>query len=158
MTNKQIKLLFEKKLENKEIIYFKNWLELYVCSKEEMNMFIKFLNELSEKSIIKYIKKDPTILGSINNQTEKMCVSAIKFGYSFAIEYINNQTIDLCKLSVNQNPWSIKYVREQTVDLCLLALGLHRDVYIEIKIVSNPNYSKTLKNLKKKKAILEALT
>jgi len=172
-----IKQLFEKKLK-KESLGFRFWVRDNVCSLEEFNNFSNWLNQLSEKQLLKYIQKDPSILKVIKNQTESICQTAIEKAPT-CIRFLNNQTEFLCELAINKSPWTFEYVRnqtdylcrlaiekdpynialikEQTIDLCILALQKRRNACNYIRIVPNPNYETTLKNLLEKKAILEAL-
>ena len=73
-----------------------------------------------------------------------------------------NQTIERCKIAVNQQPFSIRYVKNQTVQLCLNLLVNHPKskeygIYRFIHIVPNDDHETTLNNLKNKKEILESL-
>jgi len=154
MTNDQIKKVFERNM--KKTNYFKNWLGLKVCTIKEIKRFNKWLNQLSEEEICSYLKKDGTILLAIKNQTVHMCKIAIQ-NDPFSIEFIKDQTKEICELSIKNFPRSIHYIKEQTVDLCLLALEKNPYTYQHVRIVSNPDHETTLKNLKEKKALLEAL-
>jgi len=135
-----IKKKFEERIEKKYMYYFSNWIEGALLT-EEYKLYLLWLNQLSEEEVCKYLKEDPTILSVISNQTDKMCETAIK-----------------------KIPFSIKYLKNQTVDLCILALQTElvsdqsfHFVYKYIKIVPNPDHETTLKNLKNKKEILDAL-
>jgi len=128
MTDKDFDKLFKKR--KAQSIYFDNW----NCSKLEIELFTNWFNQLGEEEVCKYLKEDPTILLVISNQTDKMCETAVK---TF--------------------PWSIKCLKNQTVDLCIYALDNVRYTWRYVRITPNPDYETTLKNLKEKKDILEAL-
>jgi len=155
MTNKELKKLFEENL-NKDGYYFSEWIELGVCTKEEKDLFIIWLNQLSEEKICHYLEKDFTILSVIKNQTDSMCKTSIKKTF-LGIQHINVQNKNICNFIVKKNHHWFEFVKEQTVDLCILALELNKSCYTFVRIVPNPDYETTLKNLLEKKAILEAL-
>jgi len=132
MNKDKIKEKFEK--ISKASPRFSEWVVWKQCSQEEMNLFTKWLNQLSEEELCEYLEKDGSILSVIKNQTGSMCKSSIKNASQY-----------------------LKYVKEQTVDLCLLALENSSPSYIYVRIVPNPTFPTTMTNLKAKKAILEAL-
>jgi len=142
MKNDQIQQLYEKgikKLFEKGISYsrfsFIYWVEENIWTKEEMDIFIKWLNQLKDEEILEYMKK---------------------YGRSI-LSVITNQSDNLCKLAVDDSPENIQYVRNQTVDLCLSSLKKNPRAYRNVKIVPNPDFKTTFKNLLEKKAILDAL-
>jgi len=165
MTNEEIQKLFEKNLSNDA--YMDEWIEEKVCSKKEMDIFIKWLNQLNEEEIYQYIKQDSTIFSFISNQSNKLCNLSV-INNPGSIRHVRNQTKELCELAIRKDPLAICDIREQTVDLCILALireikeslifhNVKTNCYKNIKIVPNPDHETTLKNLYEKKAILEAL-
>jgi len=158
MTNDKIKKLFEErfKYSRHNFIY---WLEKEECTKNEMDLFIKFLNQLKDKEVLKYIENDGTILSMITNQSDNLCKLAVNQS-PYDIEYIKNQKKEICEIAINKNPFVIDLIKEQTIDLCLLALEKTKTdqlLYTFVRIVPNPSHEITLKNLKEKKAILNAL-
>jgi len=155
MNKDKIKEKFEK-ISSKSWRSFSEWVIWKQCSQEEMNLFTKWLNQLSEEELSRYIKKDVSILSVITNQTDKICKTAIQIS-PISIGFVKEQTKGLCELAIKRNVFSIVEIREQTVDLCLLALNLDKTVYKGIRIVQNPDYKTTLQNLKDKKTILDAL-
>lgn len=78
-------------------------------------------------------------------------------GISIVPSFEKNETF--CKEAVSINGMALDYIENfnQTVDVCLLALEKDPESYDFVRIVPNQNYETTLKNLKEKKAILEAL-
>jgi len=158
MTNSEIKEKFEEILRKSP--NFDEWVGWIQCSTKEMSIFKKWLNQLSEEDVCKYLEKDGSIISVIENQTNKICETSINQD-PCCIKYIKNQNNYLCELAIIKNAFTIPYIREQTVDLCLLALETNPNtsshIYRFIRIVPNPDYYTTLKNLLEKKAILEAL-
>ena len=60
----------------------------------------------------------------IKNQTEELCMTTIKQYSPCALRYAKNQTDKMCKLAVNMNPFMLRYVKEQyqTNEICKLAI------------------------------------
>jgi len=171
MTNKEIKQLFEEKLIKSNGLgpwfpAFINSVENNCCSQEEMNLFTDWLNRLNDEEVYPYIKEDYTILSLVSNQSHKLCTLAITEN-PWSIEFIKNQQ-KYYELAVKRDPFTIQKIKNQTVELCILALitditqrsiisCTNYHCYKYVKIVPNPNHETTLKNLRDKKAILEAL-
>jgi len=143
MTNKEIKQLFEEKLE-KTNWNFNEWIEYEICTKKEMNHFSKWLNSLDENEVCKYIQDNGTILSIITNQTKDMCKWAI-LNNVMSIEFVKKQTKEISEFAIKEWPFAIELIREQTVDLCILALSRNKLTYEKVRIVPNPDYKTTLK-------------
>ena len=75
--------------------------------------------KLFEK-IICYNKKKITDwreLQYIENQTEEMCLEAVKQN-GYALEYVENQTEEICFEAVKQNGRALQFVKNQTENIC----------------------------------------
>jgi len=158
MTNEEIQQLFEEKFETTHH-HFHKWVYYGICTKEQFVFFVKWLNQLNEKELCKLLVSQFTILKFIENQTESLCKMAIRSNCD-CLQFIKDQTKELCELAIRTDQYSIEYIRDQTVDLCILSLEedfAFKISYKCVRIVPNPDYETTLKNLKEKKAILEAL-
>ena len=57
----------------------------------------------------------------INNQTEEVCMAAVKQN-GFTLQYVENQTEEICLAAVNQNGLALQLVKNQTEDICLAAV------------------------------------
>ena len=77
---------------------------------------------------IEILKNDSSAINYIKNQTPELCALAIQLN-SYALKYIKNQykTEDICKLAVEKNGNALKYVIDQTKELC--ALAVQQDPY-----------------------------
>ena len=42
--------------------------------------------------------------------------------YPFYIQYVKEQTPELCLVAVNHDGWALQYVKEQTPEICLAAV------------------------------------
>jgi len=108
--------------------------QLYsVLSDEDFKKFLKSINLLSEDQIISLLKHDWTI-----------------------IKYIENQTNPIILAAVSINSFSLQYITNQSVKACLIALKNNKDIYRYVRIVPNPDYKTTLKNLYAKKMIIDS--
>jgi len=154
MTNQEIKNLFEKK-KNKNYL-FVNWVKENICTENEMILFKKWPNQLNDEELFDLFKKDHTIFSAIENKTEQFILKSIEAN-SWVIGIVSEQAYHFSKLAISRNPLCLKSIKIQSVDLCLLALKQERFVYRYVRIVSNPDFETTLKNLKEKKEIIEAL-
>jgi len=159
MTNEDIKTLFESKLESYKghnHYSFMNWSRTEICSDQEMNLFKNWLNQISEEEVCKYLSIDSTILSVILNQNDSICKSAINRD-PWSIKFVKDQKKHLCELAMGLNPFVMTEIQNQSVDLCILALEEFPICFRDVKIVSNPDFETTLRNLKEKKAILDAI-
>jgi len=154
MTNEEIKTLFEEKIKTNTMRNV--WSDNRFYKEGEQSFIYKWFNQLNEDQICFYLKKDHTILSIIENQSDHICEFAICCDYE-SIRFIKNQKNHLCKLAISKNATMIRFVKNQTVDLCLLSLEIYMPNYKHIRIVPNPDYETTLKNLYEKKAILDLL-
>jgi len=154
LKNEAIQFYWNKKV-SKNYSELDKWVEENRCSQEEMDILVKWLNQLSENDLIHIFFKKPSALALIQNQSKKLCKQAV-INDQISIKYVKNQTKELCELAILRSPCSFLYIKEQTVGLCLLALELDKSCYKYVRIVPNPDFETTLKNLKEKKAILEA--
>jgi hypothetical protein len=54
---------------------------------------------------------------------------------SMALQYITDQTEEMCLTSVKKNPMALKYVKNQTEEICLVAIGRYG---FKLEYVKNP--------------------
>lgn len=126
--------------------------------------------------ILTAIKKDPSVIDSISDQTEEMCLLAIEtaqpyIDYRFlsnlrvqtpkvselmvsidgGLRYINNKTPELCWKSIKLFPKNLRFVPAeiQSPDMCLYAIKLDPDCYSYVLIAKNPNVESTISNLQR---------
>ena len=97
---------------------------------------------------------------------EKECLEAVKEN-GLALEYVENQTLEICLAAVNQNGCAIKYVEDQTLEICLVAINQNKRALKFIKYQIEEIYFLPLNeiveiynmsNIKQKKRVWKLLT
>ena len=78
------------------------------------------------------VKQHWCALEYIENQTEELCRMAINQN-EYAIQYVINQTEELCRLAVEKNGYAIRYVQNQTEELCRLAIQRNNGAFVYIR-------------------------
>ena len=66
------------------------------------------------------VKHNGSILQLIEEQTEEMCVEAVK--NFFVLQFVKKQTEKICLEAVKHNSLALQYVENQTDDICLEAV------------------------------------
>ena len=69
----------------------------------------------------KWVQKNGYSLQYVKEQTEEMCLLAVQCNGS-ALQYVKEQTEEMCRLAVQQNGYALQYVKEQTEEMCRLAV------------------------------------
>ena len=64
---------------------------------------------------------EPQNLQYIRNQTHEMCLNAVSYD-GLLLQYVQNQTTDICLAAIQQNPDALSHVHTQTAPLCLAAV------------------------------------
>jgi hypothetical protein len=62
------------------------------------------------------------ILSDVKNQTEKICLEAVKY-YGLSLQHVKNKTHEICMVAVNNIGHAIAFVENQTEDICLAAVN-----------------------------------
>ena len=60
-------------------------------------------------------------LGQVRNQTENICIEAVK-NNGMALEFVCNQTENICIEAVKNNGMALEFVGEQTENICIEAV------------------------------------
>jgi ribosomal protein L24E len=89
----------------------------------------------------------------IDDQTEELCKLAVQEdGYS--LKYVKNKTEEICILAIHQNPFSLRFVEEQTEEMCKISVQENGDTlkYVknkteEICILAIKQYSRAIKHV-----------
>ena len=100
---------------NKEIIEYLKRLGyplLFILKNQNIELCIEAINQ-------KYYTCDA--MKEIQNQTEEMCLLAVKQN-GMALQFVKNQTEQICLLAVKQNGMALQFVKNQTNEICLLAV------------------------------------
>ena len=85
---------------------------------------------------LKAVKKNPYVLGDIDEQTEEMCLTALKKdGYCF--NYFKIKTKSLLLKSVEVEPSILKLLEEQTEEFYLEAIKLN---WKSVRYIKNPTH------------------
>ena len=76
------------------------------------------MNKKLEQKIIEQVKRDPDYLKDIEEQTEAICLAAVKAA-GWAVKHVNNQTEEICLAAVKEDGNALRYVKNQTEKICL---------------------------------------
>ena len=57
----------------------------------------------------------------VKDQTPEICLAAVKEN-GLALKYVKDQTPEICMAAVTQNGYALEYVQDQTPEICLIAL------------------------------------
>ena len=83
------------------------------------NLSVK--KNLSGKEALEAVKQDGYALQFVNEQTPEICLEAVK-QYGYALSYVNEQTPEICLEAVKRDGGALSYVNEQTPEICLEAV------------------------------------
>ena len=91
-------------------------------------------NVIGQDIIKQVIELNGFYLQYVKEQTNEMCILAVQ-RYGSALQYVNEQTEYICKLAVQQDGSTLKYVKEQTHEICILAIQqyCHALKYVKIQ-------------------------
>lgn len=70
---------------------------------------------------IEAVKEDGIALEYVKEQTPELCLIAVKQN-GYALMSVKEQTPELCLAAVRQNGYALEYVKEQTPEICLAAV------------------------------------
>ena len=84
-------------------------------------IFLGPKNIIGQDIIKQVIELNYVHLQYVKEQTDDICILAVKRDGS-ALKYVHKQTEDICKLAVQGNGFMLKYVKEQTNDICTIAV------------------------------------
>jgi hypothetical protein len=72
-----------------------------------------------------FLKKDVAqnwlALEYVKDQSPELCMAAVKQD-GYALKYVKEQTPELCMAAVKQNGYALQFVKEQTLELCMEAV------------------------------------
>lgn len=77
--------------------------------------------DLGEKFYIKLVNNQAEQLEHIENQTEAICLAAVK-RWGWALQCVKKQTPEICLAAVKQSGTSINFVKEFTPEICEVAV------------------------------------
>lgn len=100
---------------------------MFLCDKCILSESIEFnpfiCDIVNEEFYKKIISKKPLLINFIKEQTDELCKIAVgQFG--IALKYIINKTPELCKIAVNSRGIALEFVPEelQTEEICKIAV------------------------------------
>jgi hypothetical protein len=99
-----------------------------------------------EGNLKNVIAKYPNQLEYVKNQTRDICQLAVSID-PFAIQHVTDQSEELCLLAVQQNGMSLRYILHPTPLICLEAITNNKNAFIYADIVSNDCFEETWDNL-----------
>lgn len=67
------------------------------------------------------VRRNGMALEYVEEQTPEVCMEAVKQD-GRALKYVKEQIPEICMEAVKQNGWALEYVREQTPEICLEAV------------------------------------
>ena len=79
------------------------------------------MNKELEQELIDKVKKDPFSLKNIKDQTEAICLAAVKQNGNI-LKKVKYKTHNICLEAVRENGNALRYVDHQTKDICLAAV------------------------------------
>lgn len=101
---------------------------------------------------LKAVKIEGSLLKYMKKQTFEICVGAVK-QYPFALTYVDIQLIDaVSEHIINDYPFALQFVRNQTPDICLKAVKQHG---FALQFVRNQTHEICLEAVKKNGCALE---
>ena len=71
----------------------------------------------------------------IHFEMQRNPLDAVK-SYGLSLEYVKDQTPEICLAAVQQNGWALQYVKKQTPEICLAAVRKEPEV---LKLVKKTN-------------------
>lgn len=67
------------------------------------------------------VRKNGDLLQFIKNQTDEICLAAVR-NNGRALQYVTNQTNEICLAAVQETGFALQYVKNQTWEICLAAV------------------------------------
>lgn len=88
--------------------------------KEEYNK-LETKKNLRGREALEAVKLDGLALQYVKEQTEEICLAAVRQD-GYALCYVKEQTEEICLEAVKRNVYALQFVKEQTEEICLAAL------------------------------------
>ena len=104
-------------------------------SDKSVQFVFRNIKKIDDGACIKILKTNGMYLNYIKNQTEKMCVVAIKHDMN-AINCVHKKTEDILKLMLSKDGLYLDYIDNQTVEMCEIAVKQNKEAikYIDKSI------------------------
>jgi len=75
----------------------------------------------SKEAAMEAVKRNGYALQYVKDQTADVCMEAVKRN-GYALQYVKDQTADVCMEAVKQDGEALRYVKDQTADVCMEAV------------------------------------
>ena len=98
---------------------------------EQMKLYESLIQERRD---IESVTKTGFALEYVENQTPEVCEAAVMQN-GLALEYVKDQTPEVCEAAVMQDGLALRYVENQTPEICLAAVRNNRTV---IRLIDLP--------------------
>lgn len=87
---------------------------------------IRDFENVSDEFWIRILFKDTdiSVLQFIKDQTDDICKYAIQQNYS-ALRFVRDQTDDICRFAIQENSYALQFVRDQTREICIFAVWIN---------------------------------
>ena len=77
--------------------------------------------EINPEPTLDQVKQNGYALQYVHNQTPDICLEAVKQN-GYALRFVHNQTPEICLEAVKQDGYALQYVHNQTPEICLEAV------------------------------------
>ena len=149
LSKKQITQIESIKKRPSKLISYKEseqFLELVETAIEENPLLYPAVREdlRTESLNFKAVKKNGIVLQYITQQTPELCLEAVR-NNGLALEYVKKQTPEICLEALAQTGRAIVYVKELTEELLLKAIDRNTEVFEHIGVKSEDVIEKALK-------------
>ena len=75
----------------------------------------------SERISLVAVTKNPLLLEYVRNQTHEICKRAVTVN-GLSLQYVIDKTDDICLKALRQNGLSLKYIKDPTEEMCITAV------------------------------------
>ena len=72
---------------------------------------------VTELANLDMVMEDGMRLEYIKNQTKEICLAAVMVN-AWALQFVKEQTSEICMAAMKRNGYALKYVKDQTPELC----------------------------------------
>ena len=79
------------------------------------------LNDIINKKDLEAVKENGLALEYVQNQTPEICMEAVKQN-GWALQFVKNQTPELCMTAVKENGFALEFVKNQTPEIIAAAI------------------------------------
>ena len=103
------------------------------------------MKELESMNYMEMVRQDGMALQYVKEQTPEICMEAVKQN-GWALEYVEEQTPEICMEAVKQNGLVLQYVKEQTPEICMEAVKQNEWALTYVKEQTSEIYLEVVKH------------